>query len=200
MDYTDKRKSMVKDQLIRRGISDQLILNAFRNVKREVFVVEAMIESAYDDCALPLFNGQTISQPYIVALSCELAELVPGSKVLEIGMGSGYEAAILSEITSQVFSVEYRQDLYDFGRNNLDREGYSNVVSKCFNGWYGWQDHAPFNAIIVAAAAKTFPKYLAEELDMHGSLIIPIEKDGMQFLTKIKKTVMMIFRNRRYVR
>ena len=167
-----RRESMVRDQLKARGIRDARVLAAMCKVAREAFVDEAMRERAYEDAPLPIGDGQTISQPYMVARMCELAELKPSDRVLEIGAGSGYQAAILAELVRQVFAVELRPRLADQAAHRLRR--WPNVEVGTFDGTYGWPSRAPFDAVLVAAGAPEIPPLLIDQLADGGRLVIPV--------------------------
>ena len=170
---------MVETQLERRGITDPLVLNAMRRVPRHEFVSEVHRDDAYGDHPLPIGCDQTISQPFIVASMTQELHLGPSSRVLEIGTGCGYQTAVLAEIVDQVFSVELIPELHDDAHLRLQRLGYGNVALKCADGSHGWPEHAPFDAILVAAAAYRLPDALPDQLAEGGRLIIPIvSEDG----------------------
>src|SRR5512143_1655040 len=181
------RKRMVETQLIARGISDQRVLKAMLKVPRHLFVDEALWDRAYGDHALPIGEGQTISQPFMVAIMTELLELKGDEKVLEIGTGSGYQAAILAELCAKVCTVERIGALGMRARKILDFLGYSNVAVRTFDGTYGWRDEAPFDAIIVTAASPDMPQPLVEQLKEGGRMVIPIGDRSLQTLTMVKK-------------
>jgi len=170
----DERKRMVSTQLEPRDISDQRILDAMRAVPRHWFVPQKEQPSAYDDRPLPIGHGQTISQPYIVALMTQLLKLKPTDKVLEIGTGSGYQAAVLNELTPNVFSIEIIRELSEPAAERLKTRGYTNVAVKTADGYYGWKEHAPFDAIIVTAASTHVPPPLIESLKPGGRMVIPL--------------------------
>jgi protein-L-isoaspartate(D-aspartate) O-methyltransferase len=165
---------MVVEQLEARGIRDARVLGAMRKVARERFVDEAMRERAYDDGPLPIGGGQTISQPYMVARMCELARLQGHERVLEIGAGSGYQTAILCELSAYVHAVEVRPELKRLGESRLTGLGYHNFEIGTFDGTFGWQERAPFDAILVAAGAPEIPPLLVAQLADGGRLIIPV--------------------------
>jgi protein-L-isoaspartate(D-aspartate) O-methyltransferase len=169
-----RREQMVRDQLEARGISDPRVLEAMGTVPRERFVDEAMRERAYDDAPLPIGYGQTISQPYMVARMCELAQLRGHERVLEIGAGSGYQAAVLSALARQVFAVEVRPELGANAAVRLKALGYANVEVGVFDGTHGWGEHAPYDAILVAAGAPNIPPLLVAQLADGGRLIVPV--------------------------
>lgn len=187
--FENSREQMVSQQLIGRGIHDPLVIAAMRQVPREAFVDEGYRQYAYDDGPLPILEGQTISQPYVVALMIELLRLSPTDKVLEIGSGSGYAAAILSRIAAEVFTVERVSSLVEYARKNIDSLGYSNVHVKQGDGTLGWPEFAPFEAIIVAAGGPSIPTSLKEQLAIGGRLIIPVGKEQRsQRLVRVQKT------------
>lgn len=181
------RKRMVETQLIARGIKDKRVLQAMLKVPRHLFVEEALWDRAYGDYALPIGEGQTISQPYMVAIMSELLELKGGEKVLEIGTGSGYQAAVLAELAAKVCTVERIGTLAMRARKVLDFLGYSNVAVRTFDGTYGWRDEAPFDGIIVTAASPDVPQPLFEQLKEGGKLVIPIGTKWLQSLTVATK-------------
>jgi len=168
------RERMVVEQLERRGIRDPRVLQAMRKVPRERFVDPAMIERAYEDQPLPIGFGQTISQPYMVARMCELAALTGRERVLEIGAGSGYQAAVLAELAREVFSVERIAQLADQAARRLKGLDIKNVEIGAFDGTFGWTARAPFDAIIVAAGAPEIPPLLVDQLDDGGRLVVPV--------------------------
>lgn len=174
----DARDAMVALQLKRRGISDPRVLAAMAKVPRERFVPEALAYLAYGDHPLPIGSDQTISQPYIVALMTEWAEVAPGEKVLEVGTGSGYQAAILAELTDQVYTVEIRPDLAEKAAARLKALGYTKVRVKTGDGYLGWPEEAPFDAILVTAAVPRVPPALTEQLKEGGRLILPLGNPG----------------------
>jgi protein-L-isoaspartate(D-aspartate) O-methyltransferase len=187
MRFEGLRNKMVSAQIESRGIKDKRVLEAMRKVPRHIFVEEALWERAYDDHPLPIGEGQTISQPYMVGSMTEALELKGKEKVLEIGTGSGYQAAILAEIAEQVFTIERLEELLKKARRTLDRLGYANVVFRVGDGTIGWQDQAPFDAILVAAGAPDVPKYLFEQLAEGGRMAVPIGDIHSQTLVVIKK-------------
>jgi protein-L-isoaspartate(D-aspartate) O-methyltransferase len=169
-----RRERMVTEQLQARGIRDSRVLSAMRKVPRERFVDESMRERAYEDSPLPIGYGQTISQPYMVARMCELAELHGDEAVLEIGAGSGYQAAVLSQLARQVYAVELRPELGQRAQERIGALGYANVEVGVFDGTHGWRERAPFDAILVAAGAPEIPALLVDQLADGGRLIIPV--------------------------
>lgn len=188
MDLRTAREKMVNKQIIGRGIKDQRVLKAMLKVPRHLFVEEALRDKAYGDHPLPIGVNQTISQPYMVALMCELLELKGDEKILEIGTGSGYETAILAELTDRVFSIERMQLLFQKARSILDELRYNNVVTKLSDGTYGWKEESPFDGIVVTAATPEIPKRLLDQLAINRHLIIPKGDSLSQELLKITKT------------
>lgn len=177
---------MVERQLARRGISDPRVLAAMRDVPREMFVPDALAPQAYDDAPLPIEAGQTISQPYIVALMLEAAALQPGDKALEIGAGSGYAAAVLSRLCARVIAIERHADLADLARERLRRAGYDKALVLHGDGTRGVPDHAPYDAILVAAAGVVVPQALRDQLAPGGRLVMPV---GDRFEQRLLKFV-----------
>jgi protein-L-isoaspartate(D-aspartate) O-methyltransferase len=187
-DYRADREAMVVLQLKQRGIADPRVLAAMGRVPRHRFVPAGMASMAYGDYPLPIGEGQTISQPYIVALMTEWAQLQAGDKVLEVGTGSGYQAAVLSEITPEVFSIEIRPDLAQKAAARLQSLGYGKVRVKSGDGYLGWPEAAPFAAILVTAAAPRVPPALAEQLKEGGRLVIPLgDPGGSQTLVRLRR-------------
>ena len=178
---------MVEEQLIPRGTKEPLVLKAFRKVPRHEFVPEALRDTAYGDYPLPIGNSQTISQPYIVALMTEQLGLKGGERVLEIGTGSGYQAAILAEIAGQVYSVERFFELAKDAAERLSRLGYKNLNIKTGDGTLGWIEMAPFDGIIVTAGSPVIPESLLMQLGAKGRLVIPIGDRWSQILTMVEK-------------
>ncbi|PKO22705.1 MAG: protein-L-isoaspartate O-methyltransferase [Chloroflexi bacterium HGW-Chloroflexi-1] len=169
---------MVRDQIAGRGVSDNAVLRAMETVERHRFVPERYLTEAYADHPLPIGYGQTISQPYIVALMTQALKLKPGDRVLEIGTGSGYQAAILAELGVEVYTVEIIPELAAQAEKLLHDLGYARAHVKNLDGYFGWQEHAPYDAIIVTAAPDHLPQPLATQLVEGGRLIIPIGPQG----------------------
>lgn len=178
---------MVETQLVVRGIKNPSVLEAMKTVPRHMFVDEGLSPQAYSDYPLPIGEKQTISQPYMVAYMTEALELTGTEKVLEIGTGSGYQCAVLSLLAERVFSVERISTLASRARRLLDKLAYSNVVVRVDDGTGGWPDEAPFDAIIVTAAAPEIPEQYIEQLAPGGRLVIPVGSELMQDLVKITK-------------
>jgi protein-L-isoaspartate(D-aspartate) O-methyltransferase len=187
-EFAELRERMVRRQIESRGIADPLILEAFREVPREAFVDDANKQWAYDDHPLPIEAGQTISQPYIVALMIEAAEIVPGDKVLEVGAGSGYAAAVMSRIADEVVGIERQHDLVEVARERLGRLGYTNVRILEGDGTRGCREEAPFDAILAAASGSHVPPPLVDQLACGGRLVMPIGNPAwVQKLVKVTK-------------
>ncbi|MGA9040890.1 MAG: protein-L-isoaspartate(D-aspartate) O-methyltransferase [Terriglobales bacterium] len=182
-----ERQSMVNSQLRRRGITDQSVLDAMGKVPRHEFVSENDRSQAYEDHPLPIAEGQTISQPYIVALMLQALSLEPGDRVLEIGTGSGYQTALLAELTQHVYSVERHAQLAEAARITLSRLGYHNVSVLIGDGSQGWPDMAPFDAIVVSAAAPRVPAALFEQSREGGRMILPVGPSFAQELQLVRK-------------
>jgi protein-L-isoaspartate(D-aspartate) O-methyltransferase len=176
--YGEDRNRMVEHQLLGRGVIDESVLNAMRTVPRHEFVLKRYLSFAYDDTPLPINQGQTISQPYIVGLMTELLNVVPGDKVLEIGTGSGYQAAILAEMGMNVYSVEIIPALAEEAKERLQRLGLHKIHLLTADGYYGWEENAPYDAIIVTAAPDHLPQSLTSQLKEGGRLVIPIGPVG----------------------
>jgi protein-L-isoaspartate(D-aspartate) O-methyltransferase len=187
-DYAEARRQMVEDDLEGRDIQNPLVLEAMGKVPREQFVPLAIRRYAYADHALPIGEDQTISQPYIVALMTQLAEVTKDDVVLEIGTGSGYQAAVLAEIVSKVYTIEILPSLAETAKRRLAELGYDNVTCKTGDGYVGWEEHAPFDAILVTAAPPFVPKPLIEQLAPGGILVIPVgPQNKLQKLLRIEK-------------
>ncbi|HET6765975.1 MAG TPA: protein-L-isoaspartate(D-aspartate) O-methyltransferase [Chitinophagaceae bacterium] len=188
-DYTKEREAMVKTQIQARGVKDSATLTAMRKVQRHKFVAANQLSSAYNDGPLPIGYGQTISQPYIVAYMTEIINPKPGYTVLEVGTGSGYQAAVLGEIVRKVYTIEIIDKLGREASIRLKDLGYKNIEVKIADGYYGWKEHAPFDAIVVTAAAEYIPTPLKEQLKDGGRMIIPVGSPYMtQQLMLIEKT------------
>ncbi len=185
--YENKRERMVRYQIQARGLRDERLLQAFRTVPRHLFVPPEYRKEAYEDYPLPIGEGQTISQPYIVALMTAVAEIKPGDKVLEIGTGSGYQAAILCQLTDQVYSIEIRENLASRSAALLRELNYPAKV-RWADGYFGWPEEAPFDAILVTCAANHIPPPLFQQLKEGGRLVIPVGSTVFyQTLTLVKK-------------
>jgi protein-L-isoaspartate(D-aspartate) O-methyltransferase len=185
--FRSQRESMVQNQIEARGITDIRLLNAFRTVERHKFVLPEYVRYAYSDTPLPIIEGQTISQPFIVAFMTDALGLDSSEKVLEIGTGSGYQAAILSQICDSVFTVEIFETLGQNARALFAALGYKNVFCKIGDGYVGWEEHAPFDAIIVTCSPTHIPEPLKNQLAEGGRMIIPVGKDPIQNLVLLKK-------------
>ncbi|MCF8363676.1 MAG: protein-L-isoaspartate(D-aspartate) O-methyltransferase [Prolixibacteraceae bacterium] len=172
--FKERRERMVSSQIETRGLEHTSTLKAMRSVPRHLFVPEKMRDYAYDNRPLPIGHGQTISQPYIVAFMTSTIQPKADYKVLEIGTGSGYQAAILSEIVDSVYTIEIVEPLYEQASERLADLGYDNVKVKYGDGYYGWEEHAPYDAIVVTAAAEYIPPPLLDQLKTGGKMIIPV--------------------------
>lgn len=179
--YQEQRENMVNNQIKARGITDNATLEAMRNVERHRFTPDAQKRVAYSDRPLPIGYGQTISQPYIVAYMTEIVEPKSYYNVLEIGTGSGYQAAILAEIVDEVYTIEIIEELGEGSKSVFNELNYDNVNVKIADGYYGWEEHAPYDAIVVTAAAEHIPPPLVEQLKDGGKMIIPV---GSPFRTQ----------------
>ena len=187
-DFTAQREAMVDRQLKRRGITDQLILDAFLKVPREAFVSPEYAQLAYGDHPLPIEAGQTISQPYIVALMIQAAGIGPRDKVLEVGAGSGYAAAIISRLAGQVLAIERQHELVEVARERISRLGYNNIEILEGDGTKGCPDHAPFDAILAAASGSHVPNALLDQLAEGGHIVMPLGSPGWaQELVRVTK-------------
>lgn len=186
-DYRLARDKMVRNQLIPRGISDPRVLDVMGKVLRHRFVEEALIGEAYNDHPLPIGHKQTISQPYIVALMTEALELIGKENTLEIGTGSGYQTAILAELSRTVYTIERIKPLLVNARNLLTELGYKNILYKAFDGTLGWKQYEPYDAIIVTAGAPKIPQAFLHQLAEGGRLIIPTGNRFSQELIKVTK-------------
>lgn len=173
-DFAKRREEMVKKQIEKRGVKDAATLAALRKTPRHLFVPNNVLDDAYDDRPLPIGYGQTISQPFIVAYMTEIVKPKPDQRVLEIGTGSGYQAAVLAEIVKEVYTIEIVDSLGSQARNRLSKLNYKNITVKTGDGYYGWKDKSPFDAIVVTAAAEHIPPPLIEQLKEGGRMIIPV--------------------------
>lgn len=187
--YQKMRRAMVSEQLKSRGVNDQKVLDAMGRVPRELFVPERLRESAYADRPLPIGHGQTISQPLIVAMMTQLSRPTPSAKALDVGTGSGYQAAILAELVDEVYSIEILKPLADEARNRLQSLGYKNVEVRHGDGYRGWPEQAPFDLIIAAAAPDHVPEPLVEQLKPGGQLVLPVGGRFFQRLVVIEKQI-----------
>ena len=188
-DYKKLREDMVRTQIENRGVKDSVTLAALRKVARHSFVPTDQVANAYEDRPLSIGYGQTISQPYIVGYMTEIIQPKAGQKVLEIGTGSGYQAAVLAEIVSKVYTIEIVEELGKQATTRLKNLNYKNIEVKIADGYHGWKEHAPFDAIVVTAAAEFIPPPLKEQLKDGGRMIIPVGSPYMtQQLMLIEKT------------
>jgi protein-L-isoaspartate(D-aspartate) O-methyltransferase len=187
-DLAAQREVMVRDQIAARGISDPATLEALRTVPRHEFLPLRLRSEAYADYPLPIGHGQTISQPYIVAFMTEAIRPQPGEKILEIGAGSGYQAAVLAQMGADVYTIEIVEPLAEMARQTLERLGYRNAHVKHGDGYRGWPEHAPFDAIIVTCAPDKIPAPLIEQLRDGGRMIIPVGSGMNQELVLLRKT------------
>ena len=179
---------MVEDQIIKRGVEDPRVLDVMKVVERHKFVPEKYSESAYKDGPLPIGHGQTISQPFIVAFMTENLKLEPSHKVLEIGTGSGYQAAVLSELCDHVYTIEIVDELANESAERLGRLGFNNITVRSGDGYKGWPEEAPFDRIMVTAAPEEIPELLTEQLAEEGVMVIPVGKQyEIQYLWVITK-------------
>lgn len=186
--YKAQRHRMVSKQIIARGVTDPQVIKAMRKVKRHLFVPDQYIRMAYNDTPLPIGYGQTISQPYIVAYMTEILDLRPSDRVLEIGTGSGYQAAVLAEICKYVYTIEIVPQLGKHARALLKKTGYKNIEAKTGDGYKGWAEHAPFDVIIVTCSPTHIPAPLKEQLAEGGRMIIPVgEKYAQQLIYLVKE-------------
>ena len=186
-DFSLARERMVKNQLIPRGINDERVLQVMGKIPRHLFIEEALAGEAYNDHPVPIGEKQTISQPYIVALMTEALELKGTEKTLEIGTGSGYQTAILAELSSRVYTIERIKSLLVNARKLLAQLGHDNILFKAFDGTLGWKEYAPFDAIMVTAGSPSLPKPLIDQLADNGRIIIPVGDRYSQELIKVIK-------------
>jgi len=187
--WTDKANSMVKFQIEKRGVTNTDVLQVMRTTPRHLFVPPALSAMAYNDYPLPIGDEQTISQPYIVALMTELLSLKGDEKILEIGTGSGYQAAVLSQLVDTVYTIEIVESLANSAKKRLNKLNYNNVIVKHGDGYQGWPAFAPFDAIIVTAAPETIPQALIDQLKIGGKITVPVgnELQELQLITKINE-------------
>ncbi len=186
--YLHKRQAMVKRDIEGRGITDKRVLEVMATVPRHLFVDARQRDEAYADHPLPIGEGQTISQPYVVALMTEVLRVNPSDRVLEIGTGSGYQVAVLAGLVKEVYSIEIRKTLADAATRRLQEMGYRNVRVKCADGYFGWEEDAPFDAIIITAAVNHIPPPLIKQLKEGGRLILPLGSTVFyQMLTMVTK-------------
>ncbi|MFZ5564659.1 MAG: protein-L-isoaspartate(D-aspartate) O-methyltransferase [Thermodesulfobacteriota bacterium] len=185
--YARRREQMVENQLVRRGITDPFVLAAMGTVPRHLFVSEALMDQAYGDFPLPIGEQQTISQPYIVAEMTQALGLGRNDRVLEIGTGSGYQAAIISRIAARVYTIERKHSLYLKARALFDRLGYYNIATRYADGTTGWKSQSPFDAIIITAGAPDISPVLVDQLAVGGRLVAPVGDESMQSLIKLVK-------------
>lgn len=187
MNFDISRRRMVDAQIIKRGVKDSRVIEAMLKVPRHIFVQEAMAAQAYSDTSLPIGEKQTISQPYMVALMSELLELTGKDKVLELGTGSGYQAAILAFLAGRVYTIERVRSLALLARKALDSLGLLNVNMKIGDGTDGWESEAPFDAVIVTAGAPEIPFKLLDQLKVGGRLVVPVGSQSEQVLLRLTK-------------
>jgi protein-L-isoaspartate(D-aspartate) O-methyltransferase len=185
MSIAEERRQMVEDQLQARGIRDRRVLAAMDTVPRHDFVPEDLKDFAYDDRPLPIGEGQTISQPYIVALMAEAAAIAPEDRVLDVGTGSGYAAAVLSCLAREVYTVERLGALCETAERRFRQIGYGNIFVRCGDGTLGWPEAAPFDAILVAAGSPSLPETLKRQLGIGGRLVVPVGASHAQHLVKL---------------
>lgn len=186
-ELSKKRKAMVEGLVINYGIMDDKVINAMLKVKRHFFVSKNLRDLSYGEKPLPIGEGQFITDPYLVALTTELLELKGHEKLLEIGTGTGYQAAVMAQIAKQVYTIEIFESLAKVAQNTLDSLGYKNVKVKCGNGWLGWPEYAPFDAIIVTCAPDEVPRALIDQLADGGRMVVPIGEEPYQELKVIRK-------------
>lgn len=187
-DFKRQRADMIQGQIIMRGVKDERVIAAMAKIPRHLFIPQENRSRSYDDSPVSIGYGQTISQPYIVALMTELLDLSPGDKVLEIGTGSGYQAAVLGEIVREVFTIEIIPELGTRAEKILAELNYTNISVRVGDGYFGWTEHAPFDAIIVTAAPPFVPPALMHQLKAGGRLVIPVGDYPYQELKKYTKS------------
>jgi protein-L-isoaspartate(D-aspartate) O-methyltransferase len=196
-EFRGRREAMVEQQIRQRGVINARVLDAMRSVPRELFVPVELRPQAYEDGPLPIGSGQTISQPYIVAYMTEALEVAPSHKVLEVGTGSGYQAAVLSELVREVYTIEIIPELARRAEEILRALGKTNVHVRTGDGYTGWPDQAPFDRIIVTAAPENLPRPLVDQLAPGGRLIVPVgSRGGPQWITIVEKTAMGVTERR----
>ncbi len=186
--YTSRCREMIEKQIVSRGVTDPLVLEAMSKVPRHLFVSEALVDSAYGDFPLPIGEGQTISQPYIIAEMTQSLELKGHERVLEIGTGSGYQAAVLSRIVYKVYTIERNNPLFLQTRKLFDKLKYHNIVTRYSDGTKGWKQESPFDAILITAGGQKIPAPLIEQLSIGGRLIMPVGGNFSQELIRLEKT------------
>jgi protein-L-isoaspartate(D-aspartate) O-methyltransferase len=186
-DYGSARERMVREQIVEQGIGDRRVIEAMLRIPRHLFVPEALVGQAYADTALPIGERQTITQPFMVAFMSAALNLKGKERVLEIGTGSGYQAAVLSCLAGRVYSVERIRALLERARKNLDQIHCRNVLTRLFDGSYGWKEEGPFDAILVTAGSPSVPKVLLEQIKTGGTLVIPVGPRDEQKLLRIRK-------------
>lgn len=189
MNFDISRKRMVETQIIAKGITDRRVIDTMLKLPRHLFVQEAMASQAYNDTSLPIGEKQTISQPYMVALMTEMLELTGTERVLEIGTGSGYQAALLSHLARRVYTIERIPSLASVARKLFDSLGLTNISMKIDDGSVGWSAEAPFDAIIVTAGAPEIPQALVDQLSTAGRLLVPVGDQTSQHLVLVRKSV-----------
>ena len=188
MDYVDLQEQMVREQILWRGIKNKSLIDSMLQVPRHLFIPEDLRDYAYEDGPQPIGEGQTISQPYIVAYMIEIASISQNSRVLDVGTGSGYVAAILSNMVKEVFTIERIPILADTAKKRLQDIGYANIKFKIGDGSEGWLEHDPYDSIFVGAAAEKVPEHLKQQLAIGGTLIIPVGSPfGIQNLLRIQR-------------
>jgi protein-L-isoaspartate(D-aspartate) O-methyltransferase len=185
--YTRAREKMVREQIIGRGIKDPRVIEVMLKVPRHIFLPEALLGQAYGDSALPIGEGQTISQPYMVAYLSEALGLRGKEKVLEIGTGSAYQAAVLACLAERVYSTERIRSLLEKARKNLDQVRCHNVITRLADGSYGWEEEAPFDAILVTAGSPSLPRPLTAQLKVGGTMVVPVGNRNVQRLIRIRR-------------
>src|SRR3972149_7851141 len=188
LDFMKARERMVKEQIIARGIQDPRVIAVMQQVPRDLFVPEALAGQAYGDFALPLGEGQTISQPYMFAFMSEGLELSGKERVLEVGTGTGYQTAVLSQLVERVYSLERIRSLLEKARKILDRIQCRNVITQLSDGSYGWKEEAPFDAIMVTAGSPSLPEPLLEQLKVGGTMVIPVGGRNVQRLIRVRRS------------